>query len=287
MPAGVVDVGRGWRRRRRSRHHGTLVGWIVALVRRQGAEQIQLEVVRRKPAQGFLGSGLGRRALIERTARTRQCIRWGAESSWDGFCNFMLSGKGIPARRKPGYQHRARSEKRGAITKGYRYACHGPKQANNCAGKKSPIPLTVASTPNAMPWCASPTSFAHANLPALLDADINTARTNTAPSIQTLAASLRTVAFFCSWRTDKSTRPVCRPRTALFTPGSTAQVRVGTEGVFNLREAVAGGQDGVEIRFDRRPHTGRFEPFGAIEGILTIACQKPVVSNRVAMRLEF
>ena len=48
----------------------------------------------------------------------------------------MLSGKAIPARRKPGYQHRARSEKRGAITKGYRYACHGPKQANNCAGKK-------------------------------------------------------------------------------------------------------------------------------------------------------
>jgi hypothetical protein len=48
----------------------------------------------------------------------------------------MLSGKQIASHTKQGYQHRACKKKRGAVTKGHRYACHGPKQADDYAGEK-------------------------------------------------------------------------------------------------------------------------------------------------------
>src|SRR5215470_17741903 len=45
------------------------------------------------------------------------------------------------------------------------------------------------------------------------------------------------------------------------------QVRIAMDSGLDFRETVAGGQDGVKVRLDRRRDTGSFKPFGAIKWI--------------------
>src|SRR6476660_1108534 len=45
------------------------------------------------------------------------------------------------------------------------------------------------------------------------------------------------------------------------------QVGIGLKRSFYFREAVARGEDRVEIRFDRRSHADSFKPFPAVKGI--------------------
>jgi len=58
-------------------------------------------------------------------------------------------------------------------------------------------------------------------------------------------------------------------------PEALSQVRVGMESALDFRETVAGGQDRVKVRFDRRRDAGRFKPFGTIKWIACDGAPEP------------